>query len=509
MPELIRLQHITKVFPPAVVALEDVTVAFERGEIHAVVGENGAGKSTLMKVLYGQEQATRGEIFWEGRRVHLGGAGAAIARGIGMVHQEIVLIPEYTVWENVVLGAEPVRGPLGHLHTARARAQVRERIETFGLRLDPDAKVETLSVGARQKVEILKLLYRQADVLILDEPTSVLTPQEVPQLFDELRRLRAGGKTILFISHHLEEVLTLCDRVTVLRKGRWVDTLPTAGLSKARLAQLMVGRDLAPPARRAGPPSARVVAQLEGLAHQDPQGRQRLHPVTLAVHAGEIVGVAGVEGNGQLELTQTLIGLLPATAGEFTLNGLRLTRASILARRQHMAFVSPDRRRMGASVTASILENAVMTHHRLTPALTRWGGRLLNLGQMRRFVETVRQRYAVAMSEPAAAFGALSGGNQQKVILGRELMLDRAFLLLDQPTRGLDVGSMEYLHQQILHERAEGRAILLLSADLEELFLLADRIAVLHRGRLVGVWPTTAITREAVGYAMLEGAGPA
>jgi general nucleoside transport system ATP-binding protein len=509
MSDCISLQHITKIFPPAVVALDDVSVTFRRGEIHAVVGENGAGKSTLMKVLYGQEQATRGEIQLEGQPVHLRDAGAAIARGIGMVHQEIVLIPAYTVWENVVLGAEPVRGPFGQLQVARARQQVQERINAFGLQLDPDAIVDTLSVAARQKVEILKLLYREVAVLILDEPTSVLTPQEIPPLFDELRRLRASGKTILFISHHLEEVLTLCDRVTVLRKGRWVDTVPAAGLTKARLAQMMVGRELAPPTCRAGAPGRAVVAQLEGLAYQEARGRQRLHPVTLAVHAGEIVGVAGVEGNGQLELTHVLMGLLPATAGQFTINGRALTGASILERRQHMAFVSPDRRRMGASVSASILENAVMTHHRLTPALTRWGGRLLDLARMRQFVETVRQTYAVTMGEPEAPFQSLSGGNQQKVILGRELLLDRVFLLLDQPTRGLDVGSMEYLHAQILREREEGRAILLISADLEELFHLADRIAVLYRGRLVGVWPAEAVTREAVGYAMLEGAGPA
>ncbi|MDW8327132.1 MAG: ABC transporter ATP-binding protein [Anaerolineales bacterium] len=502
--DLIEMRGITKVFPPDVVALDDVSVSFRQGEIHAIVGENGAGKSTLMKVLYGQERATRGAIFLDGRPVHFREPGEAIARGLGMVHQEILLIPEYTVWENVVLGVEPVTR-FGRLDAATARARVQAKITEFGLALDPDARVGDLSVAARQKVEILKLLYRAVSVLILDEPTAVLTPQEIPQLFDELRRLRAGGKTILFISHHLDEVLALSDRITVLRKGRKVATVGADSLSKTHLAQLMIGREVAFTRRRSPSAPGPVIASLHNLAYVDEDGRERLKAFSLEVHAGEIVGVAGVEGNGQLELVNVLTGLWPASSGRFLVNGHDLTRADILERRRHMAYVPQDRRTQGASISAPILENAIMTHHRLTPALTQWGGLLINYNRARAWTHALRDRFAVTMASAEAPFRSLSGGNQQKVILGRELLLDRPFLLLDQPTRGLDVGSMEYVHAQILAARDEGRAILLLSADLEELFSLADRLAVMHRGALVAVKPTEQTTVDEVGYWMLQG----
>jgi len=498
------MRGITKVFPPDVMALEDVSVSFRQGEIHAIVGENGAGKSTLMKVLYGQERATRGAVFLQGRPVHFREPGEAIARGLGMVHQEILLVPEYTVWENVVLGAEPATA-FGRLDAAQARARVQAKIAEFGFALDPDARAGEISVAARQKIEILKLLYRAVSVLILDEPTAVLTPQEIPQLFDELRRLRDSGQTILFISHHLDEVLALSDRVTILRKGRKVDTVSAAGLSKTQLAQLMIGREIAFTRRRSPGERGPVVAALHDLTYVDGEGRERLKAFSLDVHAGEIVGVAGVEGNGQLELVNVLIGLAPASSGRFCLNGHDLTHASILERRRHMAFVPQDRRAQGASVAAPILENAIMTHHRLTPALTQWGGRLINYAHARTWTEALRDRFAVAMASADAPFRSLSGGNQQKIILGRELLLNRPFLLLDQPTRGLDIGSMEYVHEQIAHERDAGRAILLVSADLEELFSLADRIAVMHRGALVAVVPAAQTTVDEVGYWMLQG----
>jgi simple sugar transport system ATP-binding protein len=455
-------------------------------------------------VLYGQERATRGAIFLNGRPVHFRNPGQAIARGLGMVHQEILLVPEYTVWENVVLGVEPVTA-WGRLDAAQARARVQARITEFGFALDPDARAGDLSVAARQKVEILKLLYREVSVLILDEPTAVLTPQEIPQLFDELRRLRNGGQTILFISHHLDEVLALSDRITILRKGRKVDTVSAAGLSEAQLAQLMIGRAITFTRRRSPGAPGPVIAALQDLACVDEKGRQRLKPLSLEVRAGEIVGVAGVEGNGQLELVSVLMGLLPANGGRFSVNGHDLTHAGILERRRRMAFVPQDRRAQGASVTAPILDNALMTHHRLTPELSQWGGLLLNYQRARTWMQSLRERFAVAMTAADAPFRSLSGGNQQKVILGRELLLDRPFLLLDQPTRGLDVGSMEYVHAQIVNERDEGRAILLFSADLEELFSLADRIAVMHRGALVAVAPTEQTTVDEVGYWMLQG----
>jgi len=502
--DLIELRHITKVFPPSTLALDDVSVSFRPGEIHAIVGENGAGKSTLMKVLYGLETATAGEVRLDGQPVRFRNPGDAIARGIGMVHQEILLVDEYTVWENVVLGAEPV-GALGRLRAALARRAVQDRSAAFGFDLDPEARVGALSVAARQKVEILKLLYRDVAVLILDEPTAVLAPQEIPQLFAELRRLRAGGQTILFISHHLDEVLGLSDRVTVLRKGRHMATLEAAGLTKTELARLMVGRDVVFTSRRSPRAPGPVMARIENLAVRDPAGRARLANINLVVRAGEIVGVAGVEGNGQFELVNVLMGLLPAGGGRFTVNGQDLTRAAILERRRHLAFVAQDRGRMGASLSAPIRDNAIMTHHRLNPRLTAWRGLLLDPGAARRFVDELRRRFDVDMREAGAPFRSLSGGNQQKVILGRELLLDRPFVLLDQPTRGLDVGSTEYVHDQILRLREQERAVLLVSADLEELFLLADRIAVLHRGQIVADLPTDQTTVDEVGYWMLGG----
>lgn len=496
---------ITKVFPPRVIALEDVTVDFRDGEIHAIVGENGAGKSTLMKVLYGQEAATDGTIIYGGRRVAFHDPGQAIVAGIGMVHQEILLVNEYTVWQNVVLGAEPT-GRWGRVDVAKARTLVQAKIDEFGFNVDPDSLVDTISVAARQKVEILKLLYRNVDVLILDEPTAVLTPQEVPQLFAELRRLRDNGHTILFISHHLDEVLELSDRITVLRKGRYVATVPAAGTTERELAAMMVGREVLFAPLRSAHKVSEPILQIDGLNVVDPTGLERLHEINFTVHRGEIVGVAGVEGNGQFELVNAMMGLLEPTSGSITVQRQELTTIPILARRDLVSFVPQDRRRMGAAVTASITENMLMTHHRLNPRFTSWRGRLLNLPAANAFTDEVEKDFSVVMSDNNQPFGALSGGNQQKIILGRELALDNPFLLLDQPTRGLDVGSIEYVHQVIVNASEQGRAILLISADLEELFRLSDRILVLYRGRIVADLVTEKTTIDEVGRYMLEGA---
>lgn len=494
---------ITKVFPPRVVALDDVTVDFRDGEIHALVGENGAGKSTLMKVLYGQETATSGTITYDGRPVAFRNPGEAIVAGIGMVHQEILLVNEYTVWQNVVLGAEPTNR-WGQVDVAKARALVQAKIDEFGFNVHPDALVDEISVAARQKVEILKLLYRNVDVLILDEPTAVLTPQEVPQLFAELRRLRDNGHTILFISHHLDEVLALSDRITVLRKGQYVATVAANQTSERELATLMVGREVLFQPLRTEHPVGEPVLTMRGLHYVDPTGVERLRQLELTVHAGEIVGIAGVEGNGQFELVNAIVGLLTPTSGSIQVQGQELIGLSILARRDLVSFVPQDRRRLGGAVTASITENMLMTHHRLDPRFTTWQGRLLNLAAAEQFTDEVEANFAVVMSDNGQPFGSLSGGNQQKIILGRELALDNPFLLLDQPTRGLDVGSIEYVHQVIVAASERGRAILLISADLEELFRLSDRILVLYRGQIVADRRTAATSVDEVGRYMLE-----
>lgn len=503
-PPLIELRSIVKVYPPDVLALDDVTVSFADGEIHALVGENGAGKSTLMKVLYGLIHPDRGEIVHQGRSVRYRSPGEAIAAGIGMVHQEIVLVNEYTVWENIVLGAEPVDW-LGRIDRTRARRQVQAIVDRFHFALDPDAVVADISVAARQKVEILKLLYRDVSVLILDEPTAVLTPQEIPQLFAELRALRDDGRTILFISHRLEEVLDLSDRVTVLRKGRVIATVAAAKSTRSKLAELMIGRAVLFTSRRTPQPPGDVVFAIDHLHYEDSHGRVRLKDITLHVRAGELVGVAGVEGNGQFELVNAIMGLLKPTAGAVRVAGQDVTAAPILARRRLIAFVPQDRGRMGGSLTASVVENAIMTHHRLNPQLTRGRKLLLDVAAAQRFTDRLAESFNVVMPGRGAPLRALSGGNQQKVILGRELLLDSPFILLDQPTRGLDVGSIEYVHDQILAMRSAGRGLLMISANLEEIFLLADRIVVLHRGEIVADLPVEQATVEGVGRSMLEG----
>jgi ABC-type uncharacterized transport system ATPase subunit len=501
---LIDLQHITKVFPPDTVALSDVSVSFEAGEIHALVGENGAGKSTLMKVFYGLERRDAGDIFFRGAKVDFRTPHEAIAAGIGMVHQEILLIPEYTVWQNIVLGAEPVRA-FGTIDAHRARETVRQKIEEFQFNLDPDALAGDISVAARQKVEILKLLYRNVSVLILDEPTAVLTPQEIPQLFTEMARLRDKGHTIIFISHRLDEVLTLSNRVTVMRRGKVVGTSAVSELTKEDLARQMVGREVLFTSRRQPQEPGETVFRAQRLNCSDSEHRSRLHDVTVEVRAGEIVGVAGVEGNGQFELVNAIMGLAAMASGTLEVNGQDITHADILTRRTLISFVPQDRGKMGASINASVLEDAIMTHHMLDPGFSTWRGLGLDYRRAAAFTEQIRKQFDVSMGSAGDAFHSLSGGNQQKVVLGRELLLETPFVLMDQPTRGLDVGSIEYVHQLLLDLRSKKRAVLLVSADLDELFMVADRIVVMCQGDVVADLATDATNREEVGYYMLGG----
>jgi simple sugar transport system ATP-binding protein len=501
---IIDMNNIVKVFPPNVVALDTVSVGFREGEIHAVVGENGAGKSTLMKILYGMQPYDSGEILYKGKPVHIPNPGTAIANGIGMVHQEILLIPEYTVWENVVLGVEPVK-LFDRIDEKKAREEVLKRIHEFQFNLDPDARVSDLSVAARQKVEILKLLYRNVSFLIMDEPTSVLTPQEIPQLFDELRRLRDNNHTIVFISHHLDEVLDLSDRITVLRKGKKIDTIETSKATKTSLAQMMVGREVFFESIKQPKEPGDVVFEASNVSFTNSYKHPKLKDINIRVKAGEIVGIAGVEGNGQLELVNAVMGLLHIDRGQVKVFDQDLVKATILDRRKKIAFVPQDRTNMGACITAAIKENMIMTHHRLNKRFTRWNGAVIDYKEADAFTQEIRQKLDVQMDSGDAAFKSLSGGNQQKVILGRELSLNTPFILLDQPTRGLDVGSIEFVHQQILAMRDENHAILLISADLEELFRLTDRILVLYRGQIVADLVTEKTNINEIGYLMLEG----
>ena len=500
---LIELRGVTKVYPPAVVALDDVSLIVAEGEIHAVVGENGAGKSTLMKVMCGEVAADTGTIMWKGSSARFGSARQAIEAGIGMVHQELLLVDQLTVTENIVMGVEPT-GRFGAIDGRRARAAVEATLERSGFGLDPDAPAGSLSLAARQKVEIAKLLHRDVDLLILDEPTAALAPQEVPELFGELRRLRDVGRTIVFVSHRLGEVLELADRISVLRDGRLVSTVAAVDTDRAGLARLMVERDVVFTAVRPPVRTGRDVLVLDGV------GAPGLGPIDLTVRAGEILGVAGVDGNGQPELVAAITGDHPCTEGRVTVDGADITTAGILERRRHLSTVAAERKVDGEAVLASVLDNARMTHHRLTPSFSSAGGRVQRTGRARTFVEELRARYSITMESPRQAIGSLSGGNQQKVILGRELALERPLVVLHQPTRGLDVGSIQQVHDIVLGLRSGGCAVVLVSADLDELLQLTDRLVVMHRGTVALSGDTDSLSVEQIGLAMLNGpAGPA
>ena len=500
---LVVLHDVTKVFPPNVVALNRVSLSIASGEIHAIVGENGAGKSTLMKVMCGEVAADSGSMHWKGSSARFASARQAMDAGIGMVHQELLLVDELSVWQNMVLGVEPVNR-FGTLNRRQARIEVCITLERGGLALPPDAVAGELSLAARQKLEIAKLLHRNVDLLILDEPTASLAPQETVELFSELRRLRDAGRTLVFVSHRLGEVLELADRVSVLRNGALVATVAVADTDKAGLARLMVERDVLFTATRLPSPPGRAVLRVEKLRIEQRRGGG-LGPVDLVVNAGELVGVAGVEGNGQTLLVAAVVGDHQCTDGRVVVDGVDVTTASILERRRHLSYVAAERKLDGEAVHESILDNARMTHHRLTPSFTSSAGRILDAGHARRFVDELKVRFAITMNSFRQPIGSLSGGNQQKVILGRELALDRALVVLDQPTRGLDVGSIQQVHKLILGMRADGRGVLLISADLDELFQLADRLVVLQRGMVTLEGPTASLTIEEVGAAMLSG----
>jgi len=482
-----------------VLANDRIDLTVEPGEIHALLGENGAGKSTLMNVLYGLLQPDAGEIVIDGRPVVCHGPSDAIAAGIGMVHQHFMLVPVFTVTENVMLGAEQTRaGPLGTLDRRRARQRVVEVSREYGLAMDPDAIVEDLPVGVQQRVEIVKALNREVDLLILDEPTAVLTPQETDDLLAVMRTLQAAGKSIVFITHKLREVKAIADRITVIRAGR---TVATTGpdTSEDELAARMVGRSVnltvdKHPARPGEP-----VLEVSGLAVHDERGHRAVDGVDLTVAAGEVLGIAGVQGNGQTELVEAVMGLRPVSAGSVALLGKPL--AGLRTRqimRRHVGYIPEDRSVDGLVQEFTVAENLVLNMYDTAPFGTRF--RLHREAIAASAAERVG-RYDVRTPSPQAAVGTLSGGNQQKVIVARELTRPLALLVAAQPTRGLDVGSIEFIHRQILHERDRGTAVLLASSELDEVLSLADRVAVMYRGRILAVVPPDT-PREEVGLLM-------
>jgi len=497
---VLEMRGIRKEFP-GIVANDDVDLDVRRGEVHALLGENGAGKSTLMNILYGLYKPDAGDILVHGKRMSFSSAKDAIEAGIGMVHQHFMLIPVMTVAENIVLGTEPVRG--GVLLDERAAAhRVRELAKSFNFEIDPDARIDSITVGQQQRIEIMKALYRNASILILDEPTAVLTPQEASDLFEILRTLTREGISIIFISHKLNEVLEIADRITVLRRGKKIETVPREGATEESLARAMVGREVLlrvekPPAQ----PGERLL-EVKDLRVVDDRGIEKVRDLSLSVRAGEIVGIAGVDGNGQTELIDAIAGLRKVESGSIEVAGRPLANASA-----HEMFdaglghIPEDRQRRGLVLEFTIAENVAL-HDYAKPPDAKWGWLFPN-----RLVERARaliREFDVRGGGPLTRAGALSGGNQQKVVAGREIARDPKVLIAAQPTRGLDVGAIEFLHRRLVEERDEGRAILLVSLELDEILSLSDRILVIYEGEIVGEHGTD-VSEEEIGLEMLGG----
>ena len=474
-PPFVVMEDITKRFP-GVVANESVSLELRAGEVHALIGENGAGKSTLMRVLYGMYPADEGRIIVNGEEVNISSPRVAIQHGIGMVHQHFVLVDPFTVTENVILGDEGER----ILDMDAAHERVAELAKTYGFQVRPSVVVEDLSVGEEQRVEILKALYRGVDLLILDEPTAVLTPLEAKELFENLRRLRDDGKAIVFISHKLDEVLEIADRITVLRRGRVVGATRPAETTKAKLAEMMVGRPVLFRLEKPQVEPAEPVLEVDGLLAEG-----KLNGISLHVRAREILGVAGVEGNGQRELAEALIGLRPPAAGSITLAGQDIAGWSVAEiRNAGVAYIPEDRHEQGLVLDMTLWENAVLGRED-DPSFSGRGGFLV-IQKIKEMARRLVKLFDVRATTINVSAGTLSGGNQQKLILARELDTSPKLLIASQPTRGLDVGAIEFVWRQILDQKKAGRGVLLISAELDEIYALSDRIVTIYEGRITG-----------------------
>jgi simple sugar transport system ATP-binding protein len=486
-----------------VVANHDIDIVVQRGHVHAIVGENGAGKSTLMKTLYGMHKPDEGTVQINGQRVAFSSPADAIAAGIGMLHQHFMLADNLTVLENIVLGSEPKHA--GILDTKAARRRILEISDLYSLGIRPDRLVEELGVGDRQRVEICKVLYRGARILILDEPTAVLVPQEVDELFASLRELKAEGVTILFISHKLDEVLAIADEITVMRRGTTVRTVDPASVSARQLAELMVGSELPVPELRESTVTDRVQLSAAGLTVRDSDGRALVDDVSLVIHQGEILGLAGVEGNGQAELVEAIMGIRPAS-GRIELGGTDISTWSTRRRRvAGIGYIPEDRHRQGLLLEAPLWENRVLGHQTERPNSR---GPWLDTSGAKRDTRRIVQEFDVRTPGIDVSAASLSGGNQQKLIVGREMSGDPKVLIASHPTRGVDVGAQAAIWEHLRRARAAGLAVLLISADLDELIGMSDTLRVILRGRLVAEADPHTVTPEELGAAM-TGAGAA
>ena len=500
VPEyVIEMLHITKEFP-GIKANDDITLQLRRGEIHALLGENGAGKSTLMSVLFGLYQPDQGEIRKDGKVVKINNPNDATALHIGMVHQHFKLIDVFTVLDNIILGAEDTK--LGFLSKKQARKKVEELSERYGLKVDLDAKIEDITVGMQQRVEILKMLYRDNEVLIFDEPTAVLTPQEIDELMKIMKGLAAEGKSILFITHKLAEIMAVADRCSVLRKGKYIGTVNTADTNQAELSRMMVGRDvqLVVDKQPAAPTDA--VLTVEGLSVKSKlYNREAVKNVSFTVRAGEIVCIAGIDGNGQSELVHAITGLEKASKGKITLRGEDVTTASIRKRsKAGMSHIPEDRHKHGLILDNTLEQNMVLQKY-YEPRFQKAG--FIRFDAVRAYAETLIEQYDVRSGQgPVTVTRSMSGGNQQKAIIAREIDRDLPLIVAVQPTRGLDVGAIEYIHHQLVTARDAGKAVLLVSLELDEVMNLSDRILVMYEGEIVGELDPKETTVQELGLYM-------
>ncbi len=497
---IIETQAIHKIYPNGVHANDDINFEVEHGEIHALVGENGAGKTTLMKLIFGMEHPTSGRILFRGEEVEIENPQDAIEHGIGMVHQNFMLVNSFSVAQNIILNRETMQGI--SIDMQQAIDDTAALSQEYGLAVNPTAKIEDIPVGMRQRVEILKALYRGAEILILDEPTAVLTPSETQDLFAAVRNLVEGGKTVIFITHKLKEVIAISDRVTVMRDARVIGTVKTAETDERELARMMVGREVfmqvdRPPVERGG-----SVLEVSDLTYADDSGHQLLKHISFHVYENEILGIAGVEGNGQTELAEVLTGLRPPTTGEAFINEEQILGRGPRSVREHqVAHIPEDRLTNGVALASTIDDNLIIDRYYREP-FTRRG--LLDINAIEDNGRELIREFNIIAPSGAIPVNALSGGNMQKVVVARELSSSPKLLIAAQPTRGVDIGAIEFIHQELVDQRTNGLAILLISADLQEVMKLSDRIMVMYEGEIVGVFPNDdSLTEERIGYYML------